>query len=112
MNGFIIIIPKTAPNHSFYSQNYDSNTNHFSVAIGFAWAYKNPSVVTDALQPLSHTHMERCNWISNKSDYVTELLIVGLYSNNISGITDDVNTIYLCKRTMKHLFVKEQSFID
>lgn len=52
-----------------------------------------------------------CNWNDSKSDSVTELLFVCLYSNDISGIADDVNTIYLCKRT-RNFFVKEQSFID
>ncbi len=60
---------------------------------------------------MKQTNMERCKWISNKSDDITELFVC-LYSNGFSGITDDVNTIYLCKRTMKYLFVEEQSFID
>lgn len=121
MNWLIIIAPEEASNQSFYliSQNYDSSTNHFSVAIGFAWAYKNSysysgykGIATTHTHTKQYIYMKRCNWISNKSDYVTELLFVCLYSNDISGITDDVNTIYLCKRTMRYLFVKEQSFID
>lgn len=55
--------------------------------------------------------MKRLKLISNESNYVTELLYVCLYSNDISGITDDVNTINLCKRPMRYLFVKEQTVL-
>lgn len=49
------------------------------------------------------TVMEICNWTVNKCDNVTELSVVSLYSNDNSDIAGDVNTIYLCKRTMRAL---------
>lgn len=52
---------KKASKHSIYhvSQNYDSNTNHFSVAIGFAWACKNPySFNGNKCIAATHTHTQ------------------------------------------------------
>lgn len=45
--------------------------------------------------------------ISHESDNVTSLLFVCIYSNGISGITDD----YLCKRPLRYVFVKEETVL-
>lgn len=97
--------PRKASNQSFdlISESYDSNTNLFPVAIGFAWACKKTLQLQWLQMHCSYTCARRHTQTQHWWKHVTELSVVCLYSNDISGIAGDVNTIYLCKRTMSAL---------